>query len=178
MDSVLDMKILTELCYLAAPYYTPEQYAFNQRLAKLMRAYNYPLFMPQELLEALERGEHPFPETSYEEVQEQSPRSLLASISMDMLNRANLVVAVYHGKEFEPATAFEAGYAIARRTNVIAVCSPVADESVNDSGGDTCMSRLETPHLCSRVVMAPYDDESFPDRLIPILNRYFVPHRL
>jgi nucleoside 2-deoxyribosyltransferase len=176
----MNMKILTELCYLAAPYHTPEQRAFNQRLAKLMRAYNYPLFMPQELLEALERGEHPFPETSYEEVQEQSPRSLLASISMDMLNRANLVVAVYHGNEFEPATAFEAGYAIARRTNVVAVCSPLSaeEETAVNCGGDTCMSRLETPHLCSQVVMAPYDDESFPDRLIPILNRYFVPHRL
>jgi hypothetical protein len=174
------MKILTELCYLAAPYNTPEERAFNVRLAELMRAYNYPLFMPQELLEAIERGEHPFPESSYEEVQEQSPRRLLASISMDMLNRANLVVAVYHGEEFDPAAAFEAGYAIGRRTNVVAVRSPLPDEplygGMNEPEG--CMARLATPHLCSRVVFAPYEEESFPDRLIPILNRYFVPHRL
>jgi nucleoside 2-deoxyribosyltransferase len=175
------MRELTELVYLAAPFEMPQERSFNDRLSRLTRAYNYPLFMPQELLALLEKGEDPFPDFD-DHADQKTLSERFGELRMNLLNRANLVVAVYHGDEFDPLTAFEVGYALGRRTNVVAVRSEplvcTAESAASEFPSQGCLARMATPHLCSRVVIAPYDDENFPDRLIPILNRYFVPHKL
>jgi nucleoside 2-deoxyribosyltransferase len=158
------MLSFTERVYLAAPFECAEEQAFNNRLADLMRAYNFPLFMPQEcrdnlILEGL-RGE--------------ALDERLMEACMDVINRASLVIAVYYGEEFDPLTAFEVGYALGRRTNVVAVQNTLEPALFRNNGS----GRKSSPHICSRIVVAPHDDERFPDRLIPILNRYFVPHKL
>jgi nucleoside 2-deoxyribosyltransferase len=170
----------TELVYLAAPFERPEERAFNQRLAKLVRAYNFPLFMPQEaVVEIAESGGcladwQPRPELLEQGCHEGNLDQYVMEACMDALNRANLVIAVFYGEEFDPLTAFEVGYALGRRTNVVAVQNTL-EPTLLRSGS---LSRLTSPQVCSRVVIAPHDDEYFPDRLIPILNRYFVPHKL
>lgn len=161
----------TELVYLAAPFAKPEERAFNNRLAALVREYNYPLFMPQEAIADIESGNSPFLDLSNEE---KSTDTLLTEVCMEAINRASLVISVFYGEEFDSLTAFEVGYALGRRTNVVAVQNQL-EASLSRQG---CMARLSTPHVCSRIVITPHDDESFPDRLIPILNRYFVPHKL
>jgi nucleoside 2-deoxyribosyltransferase len=168
----------TELVYLAAPFERPEERAFNERLAKLVRAYNFPLFMPQEAVEELAATGcladwQPRPEL-IENGCNPDVEQLLTEACMDALNRANLVIAVFYGEEFDPLTAFEVGYALGRRTNVVAVQNTLEPE-LERSGS---LVRLASPQVCSRVVIAPHDDERFPDRLIPILNRFFVPHKL
>jgi nucleoside 2-deoxyribosyltransferase len=158
------MLSFTERVYLAAPFEHPEELAFNNRLAELMRAYNFPLFMPQECREELiaEGFEG-------EELDER-----LMDACLDIINRASLVIGVYYGEEFDPLTAFEVGYALGRRHNVVAVQNMLVPELFRGNG--SC--RKSSPHICSRIVVAPHEDERFPDRLIPILNRYFVPHKL
>ena len=99
---------------------------------------------------------------------------LMTEACLDAINKANLVIAVYYGDEFDPLTAFEVGYALGRRTNVVAVQNILVPEL----GRPGTLQRLASPQFCSRIVVAPHDDERFPDRLIPILNRYFVPHKL
>lgn len=160
------MLSFTERVYLAAPFERPEEIAFNNRLAKVMRSYNFPLFMPQEFREELrtenEEG------VSNEDLDEQ-----LMEACLDIINRASLVIAVYYGEEFDPLTAFEVGYALGRRNNVVAVQNKLEPELFRNGSG-----RKSSPHICSRIVVAPHEDTTFPDRLIPILNRYFVPHKL
>ena len=171
---------LTELVYLAAPFERPEERAFNRRLAKLARDYNFPLFMPEEaVVELAERG-HLRDWQPHEELippncpPEEKTDILLTAACTDALNRANLVIAVYYGEEFDPLTAFEVGYALGRRTNVVAVQNTLCPELNRPNG----QNRMTSPQFCSRIVVAPEEDERFPDRLIPILNRYFVAHKL
>ena len=169
----------TELVYLAAPFDRPEERAFNQRLARLVRSYNYPLFMPEEAIpELAANGCLPDwkPRADFQEgnTPEETLDLLATEACMDSLNRANLVIAVFYGEEFAPLTAFEVGYALGRRTNVVAVQNTLETDLLRPA----TMSRLASPQVCSRVVIAPHDDERFPDRLIPILNRFFVPHKL
>lgn len=171
---------LTELVYLAAPYEHPEQRAFNERLAKLVRAYNFPLFMPQEAVEELAdagclRDWQPHPELLPDNCPPAEQIDLLMTTACtDALNRANLVISVYYGDEFDPLTAFEVGYALGRRTNVVAVQNILCPD-LSRTGTE---NRTTSPRFCSRVVVAPQEDDRFPDRLIPILNRYFVSHKL
>lgn len=166
----------TELVYLAAPYALPEERRFNLRLAKLIRSYNFPLLMPQESVETLSEHQclpdwQPRPELLQGEV---DLDQLMAESCMDALNRANLLIAVFYGEEFDPVTAFEVGYALGRRTNVVAIQNSL-EPKLYRSGS---LSRLATPHSCSRVIIVPQEDDHFTDRLIPVLNRYFVPHKL
>ncbi len=161
----------TEIVYLAAPFGTPEERAFNDRLAEQTEAYNYPLFMPQRIAEDIRNGNCPFLDI----VQEgKTVEQILLEVCMEALNRSNLVIAVHYGEEFDPVTAFEVGFALGRRLNVIAV--------KNDLNGDMnrkgVLERFPTPHVCQRMILTPAHDEEFPDRLIPIMNRYFVPHKL
>lgn len=169
----------TELVYLAAPFEKPEERAFNQRLAKQVRAYNYPLFMPEEIRPELAengclRDWQPAADMKLTGNAEEDLDLLMTEACLDALNKANLVIAVYYGEEFDPLTAFEVGYALGRRTNVVAVQNTLLPE-LERAG---TMQRLASPQFCSRIVLTPHDDESFPDRLIPILNRFFVPHKL
>jgi nucleoside 2-deoxyribosyltransferase len=166
-----NMLRLTELVYLAAPFVKPEERAFNDRLAQLARAYNFPMFLPQEALEEIEAGDSPFLDISTDD---KRPDEILTEVCMEALNRANLVISVFYGDEFDTLTAFEVGYALGRRTNVVAVQNRL-EPGLSREG---CINRLSTPQVCSRVVIAPHEDDHFPDRLIPILNRYFVPHKL
>ena len=171
----------TELVYLAAPYEHPEERAFNERLARLMRAYNFPLFMPQEaVIELAEFGHlrdwQPSPDSvPANATPEEQTDLLLTQACGDALNRASLVVSVFYGEEFDPLTAYEVGYALGRRTNVVAVQNTLCDALHRPTSQPT---RVTSPKFCSRVVIAPEDDDRFPDRLIPILNRYFVAHKL
>lgn len=170
---------LTELVYLAAPFEHPEERAFNQRLAKLVRSYNYPLFMPEEAVEELAahgclRDWQPRPELADQGCHAGNLDQYLTEACMDALNRANLVIAVFYGDDFDPLTAFEVGYALGRRTNVVAIQNTL-EPSLLRSGS---LVRMTSPHVCSRVVITPHDDELFPDRLIPILNRFYVTHKL
>ncbi|HEY9744714.1 MAG TPA: nucleoside 2-deoxyribosyltransferase [Oculatellaceae cyanobacterium] len=158
------MLSFTERVYFAAPFEHPAEVAFNNRVAALVRAYNFPLFMPQEV-----RGELHAQGLTGEELDER-----LMEVCMDVLSRASLVIAVFYGEEFDPLTAFEVGYALGRRTNVVAVRNTLEPELFRRNGS----GRHASPHICSRIVVAPHDDERFPDRLIPILNRYFVAHKL
>ena len=158
------MLSFTERVYLAAPFEHPDELAFNNRLAQLVRAYNFPLFMPQECIEDLR----------VERVNAEMLDEQLMETCIDVINRSSLVIAVYYGEEFDPLTAFEVGYALGRRINVVAVQNTLEPALFRDNGS----SRKSSPHICSRIVVAPHDDERFPDRLIPILNRYFVPHKL
>jgi nucleoside 2-deoxyribosyltransferase len=171
---------LTELVYLAAPFKLPEERAFNERLAQLMRAYNFPLFMPQEAVVELAEVGHlqdwqPHPELLPPGLTpEEQTDLLLTTACTDALNRANLVVSVYYGEEFDPLTAYEVGYALGRRTNVVAIQNTLCP----DLSRPAHQNRVTSPQFCSRVVIAPAEDDRFPDRLIPILNRYFVSHKL
>lgn len=171
---------LTELVYLAAPFDHPLEREFNERLAKLVRAYNFPLFMPQEALPELEEAGHlqdwqPQPDLLPDNYSPEERLDLLMTAACtDSLNRANLVIAVYYGEEFDSLTAYEVGYALGRRTNVVAVQNTLCP----DLGRPSQQTRGTSPQFCSRVVVAPHEDERFPDRLIPILNRYFVSHKL
>ncbi len=169
----------TELVYLAAPFALPEERAFNQRLANLVRSYNYPLFMPEEIRPEL--AEHgclrdwkPRADMELPGTPEADLDLLMTEACLDAINRANLMIAVYYGEEFDPLTAFEVGYALGRRTHVVAVQNTLLPELVRSG----TIERLASPQFCSRIVIAPHDDERFPDRLIPILNRFFVPHKL
>jgi nucleoside 2-deoxyribosyltransferase len=162
---------LTELVYLAAPFEKPEERAFNERLIKIARDYNFPMFLPQEAEADVAAGNSPFIDLSGEP---KTNDELLTEVCMEALNRANLVIAVFYGEEFDPLTAFEVGYALGRRTNVIAVQNKL-EPGLSRKG---CLARVSTPQVCSRIVITPHDDEHFPDRLIPIMNRYFVPHKL
>lgn len=169
----------TELVYLAAPFENAEQRAFNQRLAKQVRAYNYPLFMPEEARpELAENGSlrdwQPRADMKLTGNPQEDLDLLMTEACLDAINKANLLIAVYYGEEFDPLTAFEVGYALGRRVNVVAVQNILLPE-LRRSG---TLQRLASPHFCSRIVIAPHDDERFPDRLIPILNRYFTPHKL
>ena len=172
---------LTELVYLAAPFAHPDERAFNERLAHLVRAYNFPLFMPQEAVEELAefgclQDWQPHPELIPENCPPAQKTDLLLNEACTYsLNRANLVIAVYYGEEFDPLTAFEVGYALGRRTNVVAVQNTLCPD-LHRTGNNN--NRATSPEYCSRIVSAPAEDERFPDRLIPILNRYFVPHKL
>lgn len=174
------MMRLTELVYLAAPFEHPEERAFNERLAKLVRAYNFPLFMPQEaVVELAENGHLRDWQPHVELIPSNCPPNeqtdiLLTAACTDSLNRANLVIAVYYGEEFDPLTAYEVGYALGRRTNVVAVQNTLCPDLHRTSS----QKRNTSPEFCSRIVIAPAEDERFPDRLIPILNRYFVAHKL
>lgn len=169
----------TELVYLAAPFERPDEKAFNQRLARLVRSYNYPLFMPEEArLELAEHGHlrdwHPAEDLELNGSEAENLDLLMAAACTDAIHRANLVIAVFYGDEFDPLTAFEVGYALGRRINVVAVQNKLVPELLRTG----TLQRLTSPQLCSRIVIAPHEDESFPDRLIPILNRYFMPHKL
>lgn len=144
---------LTEVVYLAAPFSRPEERAFNEQVCELMRAYNFPVFMPQEALEECQGEEW-------------------LELCMERLTHANLVVAVFYGEEFDPPTGFEVGYALGRRHNVVAI-----QHNHNPSLLRSAVeARMATPQLCNRVIMMPGDPERFTDRLIPVLNRFFVPH--
>lgn len=170
----------TELVYLAAPFERPEERAFNQRLAKLVRSYNYPLFMPEEAeVELRESGGcladwQPRPELAQDGCHAGNFDQYMTEACMEALNRANMVIAVFYGEEFDPLTAFEVGYALGRRTNVVAVQNTLEPTLIRSGS----LKRMTSPHVCSRVVITPNDDERFPDRLIPIINRFFVPHKL
>ena len=173
------MLSFTELVYLAAPFDTPEQRAFNQRVAKLVRSYNYPLFMPEEIRpELAEHGalEHwqPAADLTLTGNAAEDLDILYTEACLDAINRANLMIAIYYGEEFDPLTAFEVGYALGRRVNVVAVQNILVPELARCG----TLNRLSSPQFCSRIVVAPHDDERFPDRLIPILNRFFTPHKL
>ncbi len=151
---------LTEKVYLAAPFEQAEEQAFNLCLAELVRTYNFPLFMPQEALLALQ-------------AEGALKNGRLSEACMDVLGKANLVIAVFYGEEFDPRTAFEVGYALGRRVNVVAVQNNLYPTLARN----TCsVLRLPSPQHCSRVVVLPEDPERLPDRLIPVLNRYFIPH--
>lgn len=173
---------LTEIVYLAAPFERPEERAFNVRLAELIRAYNFPLFMPQEALEEIEAetqppvqamaGQNGATMTAHKPKRPEAIDARLTEVCTEMLTKANLVVAVYYGEEFDPLTAFEVGYALGRRTNVVAVQNNLCPELIRNGS----IHRPASPVICSRIVVAPQEDERFPDRLIPILNRYFVPN--
>lgn len=153
---------LTEIVYLAAPFHTPEERQFNLQVADLVRSYNFPLYLPQER-----------PEQLHAEIGPQAAAEQLPAESMDMLARANLVIAIFYGQEFDTRTAFEVGYALGRRINVVAI--------QNELDPSRCMlpdpCRPAGPSHCARIVVTPQDPERFTDRLIPILNRYFEPHR-
>lgn len=170
----------TELVYLAAPFELPEERAFNERLAKLVRAYNFPLFMPQEAMIELGQTGHlrdwqPQADLVPEDCSPGEQLDILMTAACtDALNRANLVIAVYYGEEFDSLTAYEVGYALGRRTNVVAVQNTLCP----DLSRPAHQSRNTSPQFCSRIVVAPPEDERFPDRLIPFLNRYFVAHKL
>jgi nucleoside 2-deoxyribosyltransferase len=171
---------LTELVYLAAPFERPEERAFNERLATLARAYNFPMFLPQEAeVELAENGHLRDWQPHAELIPPNCPPDdqtdiLLTAACTDALNRANLVIAVYYGDEFDSLTAYEVGYALGRRTNVVAVQNTLCPDLSRPSG----QNRKTSPDFCSRIVVAPAEDDRFPDRLIPILNRYFVAHKL
>src|ERR1700739_2552467 len=100
----MGMLYLTELVYLAAPFAHPDERAFNERLAALVREYNFPLFMPQEGLERLHGreiraamvsgGSFAFLEKAANEMERRAPEDLLPEVCMEALNRANLVLAV------------------------------------------------------------------------------------
>lgn len=169
----------TELVYLAAPFERPEERAFNQRIAKLVRSYNFPLFMPEEAREELAQHGHlrdwqPSADMQLTGDPDADLDALMTEACLDSINRANLMIAVYYGEEFDPLTAFEVGYALGRRTNVVAIQNTLEPELVRPG----TLQRLASPQFCSRIVMAPHEDDHFPDRLIPILNRFFVPHKL
>lgn len=172
----------TEIVYLAAPFERPEQRAFNERLADIVRTYNFPLFMPQEAQLEIQTGEptSPFPVdavitntlASVQDADEETKREKLLEICTEALRRSNLVIAVAYGDEFDSLTAFEAGYALGRGINVVAVR--------NDQHSDLCLSgdaaRWPSLPMCARIVVTPEEHDRLIDRLIPILNRYFVPH--
>jgi len=156
---------LTELVYLAAPFDRPEERAFNDDLAELVRSYNFPLLMPQEMHEELAAEAGTAQGAQLDEA--------MLETCMEALNRANLVIAVAYGEEFDPLTAFEVGYALGRRTNVVAIRNDLYPE-LSRPGSVSC--RVFSPGFCSRIVIAPHEPDRFPDRLIPILNRFFVPN--
>jgi nucleoside 2-deoxyribosyltransferase len=173
------MLALTEIVFLAAPFTRPEEIAFNRRLAEVVRAYNFPLFMPQEARDELRTGELPEQAISVDAVlapavsNSTNADERLAEVCMEALHRANLVISVFYGDDFDSRTAFEVGYALGRRINVVAV------QNTRISGperSEQC-APWSGPNLCSRVVVAPHEEERFPDRLIPILNRYFEPFK-
>jgi nucleoside 2-deoxyribosyltransferase len=182
----------TEVVYLAAPYHTPQQQAFNQRVARLVRAYNFPLFMPEEAEAAL---------LNTGTIADWQPSGELANVvcnastflvltdacRMEMIRRANLVLAVCYGHKFNGVTAFEVGYALGRRINVVAIQNNLPEtslstESSSGNGAKKADQKAETilasPGVCHARVIAPERDDQFPDRLIPVLNRYFEAHKL
>lgn len=168
-----------EIVFLAAPFGSPQERDFNERLAQVVRAYNFPLFMPQEAEEEIRTGELIDGAISADAVlspklsKANGPDERLAEVSMEALHRANLVIAVYYGEDFDSRTAFEVGYALGRRINVVAVQNtPLTGVEVPER-----CAPWSGPNLCSRIVQTPQEEERFPDRLIPILNRYFEPFK-
>jgi nucleoside 2-deoxyribosyltransferase len=172
----------TEIVYLAAPYQTAQQKTFNQRVAKLVRTYNFPLFMPEEAEEKLlDTGEVPDwqPSGHLETLtcRADNLHCFMDTCRMEIIKRSNLVLAVCHEQYFDPVTAFEVAYALGRRINVVAIQNNRQHLSVMPSV-EPSVTLLASPALCHATVLAPERDDLFPDRLIPILNRYFEAHKL
>ncbi|MEM0951434.1 MAG: nucleoside 2-deoxyribosyltransferase [Cyanobacteria bacterium P01_H01_bin.74] len=170
----------TELVYLAGPYQTEVQQQFNRRVASLARSYNFPMLLPQEAKEEI-RQSGCLPDWQPTEKMLETPFSearlpeFLKACCMDSITRANLVVAIAYQNQFHPETAFEVGYAIGRRVNVLTVNHPTETLA---GVGESLFSLLSSPEICQQVVTAPDDNSAFPDRLIPLMNRFFEPHRL
>jgi nucleoside 2-deoxyribosyltransferase len=148
---------LPEQIYFAAPFETDAQRAFNQRIVRLMRNYNFPTFFPQEHWE-----EGMEPETFH-------------AVCLEALSQSHLVLAVSYGDVFDAQTAFEIGYAQGRRHTVICLRNNLGIENVlKDKNGN---GTQPVPDLiqksCVRFISACEKDEDLLNPLISILNRYY-----
>lgn len=175
------MLCTTELTYLSAPYQTENQQRFNQRIAKLVRDYNFPLLLPQEAREQLLLSSclpdwQPSGALLNTVCSSENLPVFLTTCCMDSITRANLVLAVSYQGFFDPVTAFEVGYALGRRVNVVTIDNSLVEPEFSVERNE--LSLMASPKLCQATVSAPEADDRFPDRLIPILNRYFEPHKL
>ncbi len=141
---------LIEQVYLAAPFATAEQRAFNARILELARAYNFPMFSPEEAARSL-GGED------------------LRLKCLDAMDRSHLMLAVLYGNEFDPHTAFQVGYALGRRHQVLAIHHMPAH--ANSPDAETAARSLL--NQVQRIIPVTPDKPLTTDRLIPVMNCMF-----
>lgn len=141
---------LIEQVYLAGPSATPEQRAFNARILDLARAYNFPMFSPEEAARKLS-GED------------------LRLKCLDAMDRSHLMLAVLYGNEFDPQTAFAVGYALGRRHQVLAIHNLAAHPEPPDP--ETASHALL--NQVQRIITVTPEKELTTDRLIPVMNCMF-----
>ncbi len=87
--------------YLAGPLYTPGDRWYLERVAKCIRQYGHSVFLPHQDV-GLSDGKTPDTQFYFRE-------------DLEGLERADAVIAVLNGADVDSGTAFELGYAYARK---------------------------------------------------------------
>ena len=143
---------LPDLVYVAGPTDTPERRDFNQRIANLARSYNFPIFLPQEVEDELSEDD-------------------FKNECREALNHSNLMLAVLYGEHFDPGTAEKVAYTLGRNHIFMSIQNLLLPPTLAEP----------TPELREQAVrnipITP-EYELCADRLIPLMNRYFLPPSL